>query len=173
MRTTLRSSLALAAVALVVTAGCSDSKTVATTAASSSSAPVAVATTAAPPTTSAAPTTTVPAPPASVEAGGYRLVVTRPTANATIGPATDLCYSLTGPAAGGVAFDGTLMSAATNNQAANTRVAAAVGTGSVRLNLATPDSRYYDMLIQVLVNGQAVDKLSVRFGVLFAAAAPS
>ena len=175
MRSVLRHGLALAGVTLLLAGGCSSddspSTTAATGASSTSGAPAT--TTAALATTSAPPTSAAPAAPAVAEAGGWRLVVTAPTRGATIGPAVDLCYALTGPAQGNVALDVAFVQTQTETVASSSRVAASVGTGSVRISPGTLDPRFYDMTVQGVVNGQPVDRLLVRFGVRFGTTAPA
>ena len=175
MRKALRTGLALAGVTLLLAGGCSNNKNTSTTLgapAASSSAPSAT-TTITPSPTSSPPTSAAPAKPAVAEAGGWRLVITSPTSGATIGPDVDLCYELTGPAQGDIAFDVALVIAATGTTTSFLRVGAAVGPGSARINFGSPDPRFYDMTVQAIVNGQRGDKLALRLGVRFAAAPPA
>ncbi len=179
MRRGVGHAMALAGVTLVLAVGCSKGESASTTAAagvSASSAPAASTTVAPPATTSAttSPTaSTAPAGPLVAEAGGWRLVITAPTTGATIGPAVDLCYMLTGPGQASVAFEVALLSAATGSPSSSDRVSGAVGAGSARVNLGSPDPRFYDMTIQAVVNGQPIAGLAVRFFVRFGTAAPA
>ena len=66
-----------------------------------------------------------------------------------------------------------LLSAATNSPSSSDRVNGAVGAGSARLNLGSPDPRFYDMTVQAIVNGQPIPGLAVRFFVRFASAPPA
>jgi hypothetical protein len=168
--------LALAGVTLLLGGACSSDDTPSTTAqavgSSSSSAPAPTTTVAVAPTTTT-PATTVPAAPAVAEAGGWRLVVTAPTHLATVGPVVDVCYTLTGPSPGDVALDVGLWSSATNSPVSNSRVPATVGSGSARVEIGSPDPRFYDMTVQALANGQPIDRLVVKFGVRTGSAPPT
>jgi hypothetical protein len=139
--------------------------------------PSTTVTVALPPTTSSStvPPTTVPAGPAVAEAGGVRIVITAPTALATIGPSFDLCYEVTGTAPSAqIAFEVSLVFVATGTLASRFTVDASAGRGSARVNLGTPEPRRYDMPIQALVNGQPVSALAVIVrGVNIASAAPA
>ena len=175
MPNVFRRRMALTGVALLLAGGCSDdgAPTIAGAGGPTSSAP-ATTTTVAPPVTTTAPTpTTMPAGPAAAEAGGWRLAVTAPTRNGTIGPALDLCYEATGPAPADLAFEVSLIFAATRTVASTVRVDATAGRGSARVNLGTPEPRRYDFTVQAIVNGRPVDGLAVTFGVLFGAAPPA
>jgi hypothetical protein len=84
------------------------------------------------------------------------MVMTAPTALASIGPAFDLCYEVTGAAPDAkIAFDVSLVLVATGSVQSQLRVDAAVGRGSVRVNLGTPEPRRYDMPVQAVVNRPA------------------
>jgi hypothetical protein len=178
MRSFVRRGLAVAGVTLALASGCSNSDDGSTTAAvgapSSSSSPAAAPATTLAPSPTTAPPTTVPAGPAVAEAGGWRISISAPTAQATIGPTFDLCYEVTGSVREAkIAFEVSLVLAATGTLQSKVTADAAVGRGSARLNLGTPDPRRYDMRIQALVDGQAVQGLAVAFGVLIGAPAPA
>lgn len=180
MHDAFRHRLALAGVMLLLAGGCSDGDGATTTAAGpSTSSPALTTTVARPATTSStstlAPPTTAPAGPAVAEAGGWRLVITAPTALAAIGPAVDLCYEVTGPVReAAIAFEVGLVLAATATPQAAVRVEGSVGRGSFRVNLGTPQARRYDMPVQAFVNGQRLYGLAVVIrGVDFGAAAPA
>jgi len=116
----------------------------------------------------------VPAGPATVEAGGWKMVISAPTNGATIGPALDVCYEVTGAVREAtVELELSLVTAATGTVASTARVSAAVGKGSARVNLGTPQPRRYDMTIDGIVNGQRVAGLTIRLGVDFEAAQPA
>jgi hypothetical protein len=177
--TVVRHGLALAGVTLLLVSGCSDDDGATTTtgagvpSSSSSSLPAATTTVALSATTS--PTTTAPTAPAVAEAGGWRIVITAPTALATIGPALDLCYEATGTAReADIAFEVGLVLAATGTVVSRVRVDATVGRGSARVNLGTPEARRYDMPVQAIVNGQRLDGLAVVIrGVVIGSAPPA
>ena len=180
MHSLFRKGLAVAGVTLLLAGGCSDNDDTTTAAgAPSSSAPAATTTVARATSTSPAstlpPPTTAPAGPAVAEAGGWRMVITAPTNFATIGPAVDLCYEVTGPVREAeIAFEVGLVLAATNTPQAAVRVDGSVGRGSARVNLGTPQIRRYDMPVQAFVNGQRLDGLAVVIrGVDFGATPPT
>jgi hypothetical protein len=87
----------------------------------------------------------------------------------------DLCYEVTGTVREAtVAFDLSLVIAATGTTAATVRVDAAVGRGSARVNLGTTTPRIYDMPVQGIVNGQPVAGLALTVhGVNVGAAPPA
>lgn len=177
MSSSFRHALALAGVALLLTGACSDgggTTTATEPGGPTSSSSAATTTVVRSSTTTALPPTTTPAGPVVAEAGGWRLAVTAPAALATVGSAFDLCYEVTGPAPeASIAFEITLVIAATGTVASKLQVDAGVGRGSARVNLGTPDSRRYDMPVQVIVNGQVVAGLvAVVRGVVFGTAPP-
>jgi hypothetical protein len=171
--------MAIAAVTLLLAGGCSDDDDASTTTAAgapTSAAPAATSTTVRATTTSptTVPVATVPAGPAVAEAAGWRMVITAPTRNAKIGPELDLCYEVTGTAReSAIAFEVSLIVTQTRTVAATLRVDAAVGRGSARVSLGTPQPRFYDMTVQGLVNGQPLNGLAVTFGVDFGVAPPA
>jgi hypothetical protein len=171
--------MAIAGVVLLLAGGCSDDDDASTTTAAgapTSSSPAATSTTARATTTSptTVPPTTVPAGPAVAEAGGWRIAIAAPTRNAKIGPELDLCYEVTGTAReAAIAFELSLIVTQTRTVAATVRVDAAVGRGSARVSLGTPQPRFYDLTVQGLVNGQPINGLVVTFGVDFGAAPPA
>lgn len=176
MHSVFRKGLIVAGVTLLLAGGCSDNNdTTTATGAPSSSAPAATTTVVRATTTALPPPTTAPAGPAVAEAGGWRMVISAPTALATIGPAVDLCYEVTGPVREAeIAFEVGLTLTATNTPAAAVRVEGSVGRGSARVNLGTPQVRRYDMPVQAFVNGQRLDGLAVVIrGVDFGAAPPT
>ncbi len=179
MRTVLRNRLTIVAVALLLAGGCSDGDGSTTTAAGApSSTSAAVTTTVAQSSTTSpttTPPTTAPAGPAVAEAGGWRMAISGPAALATIGPAIDLCYEVTGTSREAeIAFEVGLVIAATGTPFSKARVDAAVGRGSARVNLGTADGRRYDMPVQAFVNGQPVQGLAVVIrGVVFGSAPPA
>ena len=166
--------MAIACMTLLLAGACSDSDDASTTTAAgapTSSTPAATSTTARATTTSP---TTLPVGPAVAEAGGWRIAISAPTRGAKIGPELDLCYEVTGTAReSAVAFEVSLIVTQTRTVAATVRVDAAVGRGSARLNLGSPQPRFYDMTVQGLVNGQPLDGLSVTIGVDFGSAPPA
>jgi hypothetical protein len=173
-----RHALAIAGVVLLLAGGCSDDDAPTTTAAGgpTSSAPGATSTTVRATTTSptTVPPTTLPAGPTVAEAGGWRMAITAPTRNAKIGPELDLCYEVTGTAReSAIAFEVSLIVTQTRTVAATVRVDAAVGRGSARVSLGTPQPRFYDMTVQGLVNGQPLNGLLVTVGVDFGVAPPA
>jgi len=102
------------------------------------------------------------------------MAIAAPTRNAKIGAETDLCYEVTGPVReSAVAFEVSLIVTQTRTVAATVRVDGAVGRGSARLSLGTPQPRFYDMTIQGLVNGQPLNGLLVTVGVDFGVAPPA
>ena len=176
MHSVVRQGLVVAGVTLLLAGGCSDSDDTTTAAgAPSSSAPAVTTSVVRATTTALPPPTTAPAGPAVAEAGGWRMIISAPTALATIGPAVDLCYEVTGPVREAeIAFEVGLTLTATNTPAAAVRVEGSVGRGSARVNLGTPQVRRYDMPVQAFVNGQRLDGLAVVIrGVDFGAAPPA
>ena len=173
VRSALRYGVAVAAATLLLGGACSGDGSGPTTteAGVSSTAPAPTTTVAASVTTSLA--STVPVGPAVAEAGGWRLVITAPTLGATIGPSFNLCYEVTGPAQADVAFDVDLTSAVTGTPATSDHVNAALGRGSALVDVGQADPRAYNLTVQALVNGQAVDGLAVRIAVLFGSAEPA
>jgi hypothetical protein len=170
--------VALAGVAVLLAAGCSGSgsESTSTAAGSTSTSPttnvvLASATT----TATTAPPVTLPAGPTVAEAGGWRMVISAPTALATIGPSVDLCYEVTGPAADAkITFEVDLVFSVTGSVVSIVRPDGSVGRGSARLNLGNPDARRYDLTVQGIVNGQPVTGLAVTIrSVLFGAATPA
>lgn len=161
---------------LAIAGGCTDGdNTSATTAAGAptSAAPAATSTTV-PATTITSPPTTVHAGPAVAEAGGWRIAISAPTRGAKIGPELDLCYEVTGTAReAAIAFELALIVTQTRSVATTVRVDAAVGRGSARVSLGTPQPRFYDLTVQGVVNGQPVTGLSTTFGVDFGSAPPA
>jgi hypothetical protein len=182
-------------VAMLVAAGCSDdhgglqgSSGAPTTVAIASSTTVAavtstsvpvtstvakttVATTIARPPATTAPsgTTVTPAGPAVAEAGGWRLVVSQPTARATIPPAGVVCYEVTG-----ASREPELVLEITALPSGTTvRVAVQVGRGTARVDLAAAGAGARDLRIQLVVNGQRIDGLAVTVPVTIAAGAPA
>ena len=102
------------------------------------------------------------------------MAITAPTNGATIGPAVDLCYEAAGPAQdAALAFEVSLVLAATGSVISSVRVDAPVGRGSVRVNLGSPEPRRYNMTVQAVVGGQPVYRLAVTIGVLFGVAPPA
>jgi hypothetical protein len=180
VRRVFQQGFALAGVTLLLAGGCSDDDATTTAAGTPSSSSPAVTTTVTRPATTSAtsalpPPTTAPAGPAVAEAGGWRMVITAPTALATIGPAVDLCYEVTGPTREAeIGFEVGLILTATASPQASVRVDASVGRGSVRVNLGSPQTRRYDMPVQAFVNGQRVEGLAVVIrGVDFGVAPPT
>lgn len=102
------------------------------------------------------------------------MVITAPTAVATIGPAFDLCYEVTGPAPDAkIAFEVDLVFSVTGSVVSIVRPDGSVGRGSARLNMGNPDARRYDLTVQGIVNGQPVNGLAVTVkSVLYGAAPP-
>jgi hypothetical protein len=102
------------------------------------------------------------------------MVISAPTNGATIGPALDVCYEVTGAVREAtVELEVNLITAATGTIASTVRFPASVGRGSARVNLGSPQPRRYDMTIDGIVNGQRVAGLTVRLGIDFAAAQPA
>lgn len=170
--------LAIAGVTLLLAGGCSDGDGASTTAAGAptTSSPGATSTTVRATTTAptTVPPTTVAAGPAVAEAGGWRIAISAPTRGAKIGPEVDLCYEVTGTAReAAVALEVSLIVTQTRTIASTVRVDAGVGRGSARVNLGTPQPRFYDLTVQGLVNGQPVNGLVVTVGVDFGAAPPA
>jgi len=98
-----------------------------------------------------------------------------PASLTTVGSAVDLCYEMTGPSReADIAFDVSLIIAATGTQFSKAHVDAAVGRGSARVNIGNGDGRRYDMPVQGYVGGQPVQGLSVVVrGVVFGSAPPA
>lgn len=191
----IRQGAVALAVAMLVVAGCSDdggglqgSATPSTTEASTTPTTVAGATTtssvlassvattiARPPSTTAPPgtsgssvTTAVAGGPAVAEAGGWRLVVSRPTARATIPPAAVVCYEATGSSREPeLELEVTALPPGTT-----VRVGAQVGRGTARVDLTAAGAGGRDLRIQLVVNGQRIDGLAVTIPVTIAAGAP-
>ena len=168
--------MAIACMVLVIAGGCSDTDDTSTTTAAgapTSSAPAATSTTVRA-TTTISPATTVPAGPAVAEAGGWRIAISAPTRGAKIGPELDLCYEVTGTAReSAIAFELSLVVTQTRSIAATARVDAAVGRGSARVSLGSPQPRFYDLTVQGVVNGQPLNGLSTTIGVDFGSAPPA
>lgn len=113
-----------------------------------------------PPTPAATTTTATPtaAGPVSVTAGGWRMVISRPSAGSTTGPVLGLCYEVTGSTREStVAFDVSLLRSGTPTGAAGPfRAGAAVGRGLARVPLPGVTPGRYDVRIQLLLDGQAL-----------------
>lgn len=168
--------MAIAGLTLLLAGGCSDDASTTAAGAPTSTAPAVTTTTARVTTTAptTVPPTTLPAGPAVAEAGGWRIAITAPTRNAKIGPEVDLCYEVTGTAReAAIALEVSLIVTQTRTVAATMRVDAAVGRGSARVSLGTPQPRFYDLTVQGVVNGQPLTGLAVTFGVDFGAAPPA
>jgi hypothetical protein len=104
-------------------------------------------------------TTAVAGAPAVVSAGGWRMVISQPLAGATVGSNPLLCYEVTGssrePA---LAFDVTLLRAGSPTGAAGPyRIDVTVGRGSARLSLDGVAPGRYDIRVQLISSGSAVD----------------
>ena len=120
------------------------------------------------PTTSPTPTT-APAPggPAVAEAGGWRLVISRPAARATIPPAAVLCYEATGSSREPeLVLEVTALPPGTV-----TRIPVPVGRGTAQVDLSAAGLGARDLRIQLVPNGQRIDGLSVTIPVTIAAGA--
>jgi len=122
-------------------------------------------TTTVPPGTTAAP----PAGPAVAEAGGWRLVVSQPTARATIPPAAAVCYEATGSSREPeLVLEVTALPPGTT-----ARVPVQVGRGTARVDLTAAGAGARDLRIQLVVNGQRIDGLAVTVPVTIVAGAPA
>lgn len=119
-------------------------------------------------TTSPTPTTApATAGPAVAEAGGWRLVISHPTARATIPPAAVLCYEATGSTREpDLVLEVTALPAGTV-----TRVPVPVGRGTARVDLSSAGVGARDLRIQLIPNGQRIDGLAVTIPVTIAAGA--
>lgn len=189
---------AVLALAMLLAGGCSDddrgsratsgaptteaiptSTTATTVAGATSTAPAvtSVATTVAgTPVTTARPGATTPttataaaAGPAVAEAGGWRLVVSRPTARATIPPAAAVCYQATGDSREPeLELEVTALPTGTT-----VRVGVPAGQGTARVDLAAAGAGPHDLRIQLVVNGRRIDGLSVTIPVTIAAGTPA
>ncbi|MEA2900605.1 MAG: hypothetical protein QOH36_492 [Actinomycetota bacterium] len=94
------------------------------------------------------PGATLVAPPAA-QAGGWRLVLTHPTAGSSVGRVALLCYEVTGPSGEPdigleVALGG----------GAPIQVGASVGRGSADVDLGTTGYDPQDLHVQLIVDGQ-------------------
>ena len=120
-------------------------------------------------TTSPTPTTTAPATagPAVAEAGGWRLVISRPTARATIPPAAVLCYEATGSSR----EPELVLEVTALPPGSVTPVPVPVGRGTARVDLSAAGLGPRDLRIQLVPNGQRIDGLSVTIPVTIAAGA--
>ena len=173
------------AVALVLATGCSggDNGARGTTGPSTTEAPstsstftpattstVAVVTSSAPTTRPVTPTTataTTALAVAVAEAGGWRLVISHPTARATIPPAAVLCYEATGSTREPeLVLEVTALPPGTV-----TRVPVPVGRGPARVDLGAAGVGARDLRIQLIPNGQRIDGLAVTVPVTIAAGA--
>jgi hypothetical protein len=128
----------------------------------------ALTTTASPGTAAPTVTTAVAAGPAVAEAGGWRLVVSQPTARATIPPAAVVCYEATGSSREPeLELEVTALPPGTT-----VRVGVQVGRGAARVDLAAAGAGARDLRIQLVVNGQRIDGLAVTVPVTIAAGTP-
>ena len=116
------------------------------------------------PTPTTAPATTGPA---VAEAGGWRLVISRPTARATIPPAAVLCYEATGS----TREPELVLEVVALPPGTVTRVPLAVGRGTARVDLSAAGLGARDLRIQLIPNGQRIDGLAVTVPVTIAAGA--
>ena len=181
--------MAALAVAIVLATGCSDDDDASrgTTGAPTTGAPStsttgatstvpavtsSVATTRPGSTATTSPTpTTAPtnAGPAVAEAGGWRLVISHPTARATVPPAAVLCYEATGSSREpDLVLEVTAVPPGTT-----ARVPVPVGRGTARVDLSAAGVGARDLRIQLVPNGLRIDGLSVTIPVTIAAGAPA
>lgn len=180
-------------VALLVATGCSDdddgargtadastteapstSSTLTTAATSTAPTVTSSVTTTRPGSTAATPTsaptpTAAPAPggPAVAEAGGWRLVISNPTARATIPPAAVLCYEATGSSR----EPELVLEVTAFPPGTVTRIPVPVGRGTARVDLSAAGVGARDLRIQLIPNGQRIDGLAVTIPVTIAAGA--
>ena len=125
--------------------------------------PGATATTASPPPTTAPPV----GGPAVAEAGGWRLVISRPTAGATIPPAAVLCYEATGSSREpDLVLEVTALPPGTV-----TRIPVPVGRGTARVDLTSAGVGAHELRIELIPDGQRIAGLSVTIPVTIAAGA--
>jgi hypothetical protein len=93
----------------------------------------------------------------SAEAGGWRLVVTRPAAGATVGRSATICYQATGTTReSSVAFDVSVVPPGSSSAGVPTRLPATLGAGSVQLDLANAPPGRFDLRIGLVGDGQVV-----------------
>jgi hypothetical protein len=142
--------------------GCTDNANPTTTPAMTTL-PTNTAPSAAPPApsgtpTAAAPTTTPgPTTETAVEAGGWRLVVTRPVAGTDVGRMVTICYRASGTAReSSVELDVSLVEPGSTAAGPATRLLASVGAGSVDLDLTSVPLGRYDLRIGLVGDGQVI-----------------
>jgi len=122
------------------------------------------------------PTTTATANDAALEAeaGGWRLALFEPTAGATVGPRTNLCYEVAGASREPeVVLEVTLLAEGSTNGVLTVLADGSVGRGSVQVDLGRSPRGRYDVRVQLIINGAAVDGVAVTIpGVTVSDAAP-
>ena len=92
---------------------------------------------------------TVPVPPPVAQAGGWRLVLTHPTAGSSVGRVALLCYEVTGPSGEhdiGLEVD--------VGGGAPIQVPGSMGPGSAQVDLGTTGYDPLDLHVQLLVDGE-------------------
>jgi hypothetical protein len=93
----------------------------------------------------------------SAEAEGWRIVITRPEAGATVGRTVTICYQATGTAReSSVAFDVSLVAPSSPSGTEPTRIPATVGAGSVQVDLSHAPAGPFDLRIGLVGDGQVV-----------------
>jgi hypothetical protein len=125
--------------------------------------PGATATTASPPPATAS----TAGGPAVAEAGGWRLVVSRPTARSTIPPAAVLCYEATGSSR----EPDLVLEVTALPPGSVTSVPVPVGRGTARVDLTAAGLGARELRMELIPNGQRIAGLSVTVPVTIAAGA--
>jgi hypothetical protein len=106
-----------------------------------------------------APPSTTPRPssPTVAEAGGWRLVITRPEAGATVRRTATICYQATGTTReSSVALDVSAVPPGSSAVGTPTRLPALLGAGSVQIDLSSAPRQRFDLRIGLVGDGQVV-----------------
>jgi len=101
-------------------------------------------------------------PPLEAEAGGWRLALFEPRAGATVGPRANLCYEVAGASREPeVVLEVTLLAEGSTNGVLTVLVDGSVGRGSMQVDLGPSPPGRYDVRVQLIINGAAVDGVTV------------
>lgn len=103
------------------------------------------------------------AEPTVAEAGGWRLVVTQPTAGATIGPVMTLCVEVAGTGRESVVVLEVVQQPAGSPAGGETvEVNGSVGRSAVDVEMPRAVPGLYDVDVQLIADGRRIDGVAVR-----------